>query len=291
MRIIASISMVIFKKIDDLQAFLEQKKQSGAAIGFVPTMGALHDGHRSLIDAARKENMLVVCSIFVNPTQFNEKADFEKYPVSIDADVAMLTESGCDVLFLPSVTEMYPDGTDKGNEYTFGYLETILEGAMRPGHFKGVGQVVARLLQIVRPDKIFMGQKDYQQCMVIRELLKQMGLEKTVELVICPTKREADGLAMSSRNRRLTEPQRVLSGLLYQCLISILGKQNSDPFKLVEKECIDLLNAKGVKPEYVALADARDLRLLDEYDPSVPMVALIAARVGDVRLIDNMLLS
>jgi pantoate--beta-alanine ligase len=282
--------MVIFKKIEDLRAFLDQKKQAGAAIGFVPTMGALHEGHRSLIDAAKQENLFVVCSIFVNPTQFNEKSDFEKYPVSTDADIAILTDAGCDVLFLPSVTEMYPDGTDKGNNYTFGYLETILEGALRPGHFKGVGQVVARLLEIVRPDQLFMGQKDYQQCMVIRSLLQQMNTGQQTTLVICPTKREADGLAMSSRNRRLTEPQRILAGLLYQCLISVVSKQASDPFSIVRKECTELLEAKGVQPEYVALADARDLRLLEEYDASVPTVALIAARVGDVRLIDNMLL-
>lgn len=288
MRDIAFDDMTIFKKIKDLQEFLQQQK--GKTVGFVPTMGALHNGHRSLIEKAKENTGIVVCSIFVNPTQFNDKSDFEKYPVTTDADVAILTDAGCDVLFLPDVAEMYPDGLDKGTIYDFGYLETVLEGAMRPGHFKGVGQIVSHLLNIVQPDKLFMGQKDYQQCMVIKDLLRQMGKADRIELVICPTRREADGLAMSSRNRRLSEPQRVLSGVLYQCLISIQTKKNADDFGLVRKECTDLLKAKGIEPEYVALADARDLKLLDNYDAHVPMVALIAAKVGNVRLIDNLIL-
>lgn len=287
MRDIASDDMTIFKKIKDLQDFLQQQK--GRTIGFVPTMGALHNGHRSLIEKAKESTEIVVCSIFVNPTQFNDKSDFEKYPVTTDADIALLTEAGCNVLFLPDVAEMYPGGLDKGTIYDFGYLETVLEGAMRPGHFKGVGQVVSHLINIVQPNKLFMGQKDYQQCMVVRDLLRQMGKENSVELVICPTKREADGLAMSSRNRRLSEPQRVLSGILYQCLVSIQSKKSSDNFALVQKECTDLLKAKGIEPEYVALADARDLKILDNYNGNA-MVALIAAKVGNVRLIDNLIL-
>ncbi|PZF72016.1 pantoate--beta-alanine ligase [Taibaiella soli] len=280
--------MTIFKKIKDLQEFLQL--QNGKIVGFVPTMGALHNGHRSLIEKAKANAEIVVCSIFVNPTQFNDKADFEKYPVTTDADIALLMDSGCDVLFLPEVAEMYPDGLEKGSIYDFGYLETVLEGAMRPGHFKGVGQIVSRLLNIVQPNKLFMGQKDYQQCMIVRDLLRQMGKADTIELVICPTRREADGLAMSSRNRRLSEPQRVLSGILYQCLVSIQSKKSTDSFALVQKECTDLLKAKGIEPEYVALADAGDLKILDNYDGNDSMVALIAAKVGNVRLIDNLIL-
>ncbi|MBS1689198.1 MAG: pantoate--beta-alanine ligase, partial [Bacteroidetes bacterium] len=148
-----------------------------------------------------------------------------------------------------------------------------------------------RLLEIVHPEYLYMGQKDYQQCMVVTELLRQMHLDKKVQMIICPTQREADGLAMSSRNRRLTEPQRALAGLIYQCLVSIQSKSATDKFEIVKKECLDLFAEKGFEPEYVALADARDLKLLDEYDTARPMVALIAAKIGSIRLIDNMLIN
>jgi pantoate--beta-alanine ligase len=186
---------------------------------------------------------------------------------------------------------MYPDGFDRMATFDFGYLDTILEGAQRPGHFKGVGQIVARLLDIVKPQYLYLGQKDYQQCMVIKRLLEMTGKAESVQIVICPTIREADGLAMSSRNIRLTEPQRILAGTLYQCLVSIQGKQQSDNFMLVQKECIDLLRDKGFEPEYVMLADADDLTLLENFDAEKRMVALIAARIGNVRLIDNLLLN
>jgi len=280
--------MVIFKKVADLQQYLATP---GQTIGFVPTLGALHKGHISLIDIAKKANDIVVCSIFVNPTQFNDKADFEKYPITVDADIAMLIESGCDVLFLPSVDEVYPGGSSLSQTYDFGYLDTILEGAQRPGHFKGVGQVVGRLLEIVKPQYLYLGQKDYQQCMVLTKLIELMGWGNKTKLIICPTVREADGLAMSSRNRRLTDPQRLLAATIYQCLVSIQGKQTTDNFSTVQKECMDLLRSKGFEPEYVALATAKDLTLLNDYDTSHPMIALIAAKLGDVRLIDNMLLN
>jgi pantoate--beta-alanine ligase len=232
--------------------------------------------------------MLTVCSIFVNPTQFNDKNDLAKYPISTEADIEMLLQGGCDVLFLPDAAEVYPNGEKSAATYDFGYLDTILEGAKRPGHFKGVGQVVARLLAIVKPDKLYMGQKDYQQCMIVRKLLQLTG--SNTEMVICPIVREPDGLAMSSRNRRLTDPQRALAGIIYQCLVSIQAKQGSDSFSLAKKECEDLMVAKGLAPEYISLAKANDLALLEEYTPGTTMVALIAARVGEVRLIDNILL-
>lgn len=283
--------MVIFKKVADLQVFLSLQHGLGRTIGLVPTMGALHAGHLSLVAKAKADNALVVCSIFVNPTQFNDKEDFEKYPTSVDADIAMLIEAGCDALLLPSVDEMYPMGVTAQKTYDFGYLDTILEGAQRPGHFKGVGQVVGRLLEIIHPEYLYMGQKDYQQCMVVKDLLRQMHLDNKTQMVICPTQREADGLAMSSRNRRLTEPQRNLAGLLYQCLVSIQTKLNTNSFAVVQKECLDLLKEKGFEPDYVALADARDLTLLNDYDASRPMAALIAAKVGRIRLIDNMIIN
>jgi pantoate--beta-alanine ligase len=281
--------MIIFKKTRDLKDYISGEQSTRRKPGFIPTMGALHAGHLSLIAKARSNNMLVICSIFVNPTQFNDKKDFEKYPVSVDADIELLAKAGCDVLFLPSVDEIYPGGTTAAKGYDFGYLDTILEGARRPGHFHGVGQVVARLLEIVQPDTIYLGQKDYQQCLVLKKLMELMGLNE-LKLEICATVREADGLAMSSRNRRLTEPQRAIAGIIYQCLVSIESKQISGDFGVVKKECEDLMKAKGLEPEYVALADARDLTILENYDMGRPMVALIAVRIGEIRLIDNILI-
>ncbi len=283
--------MVIFKKTADLQQYIASERIAGRNIGFVPTLGALHAGHISLINAARNNKDLVVCSIFVNPTQFNDKSDYEKYPVTVNEDIGMLAEAGCDVLFLPGIEEIYPKGTDQSPVFDFGYLDTILEGAQRPGHFKGVGQVVSLLFEAVHPKNVYMGQKDYQQCMVIKRLLEITGLQDMITLHICPTVREADGLAMSSRNRRLTEPQRMLAGCIYQCLVSIESKAGTATFEVVQKECTDLLTAKGFAPEYVVLANADDLTLLNNYTPGIPMVALIAVRLGDVRLIDNLVLN
>jgi pantoate--beta-alanine ligase len=281
--------MVIFKHTKDIKNYISGKKAPGTSAGFVPTMGALHQGHVSLVQKAKANNDLVICSIFVNPTQFNDKKDFEKYPVSTEGDVELLINAGCDVLFLPSADEIYPGGFNAIKAYDFGYLETILEGAQRPGHFHGVGQVVGRLLEIVEPTTLYLGQKDYQQCKVIGKLVELMGL-KELKVEICPTVREADGLAMSSRNRRLTEVQRTRAGVIYQCLVSIESKQNNSSFAVVKKECEELLASKGFVPEYVTLADARDLTLLENYQKDTPMVALIAAKLGEIRLIDNILL-
>lgn len=283
--------MVIFKKVGDLQAYLSDHNKSHSGVNFVPTMGALHEGHLSLIQLAKQHSGITVCSIFVNPTQFNNASDFEKYPITIAEDIALLTDAGCDVLFLPSQQEIYPGGADKAPSFDFGYLETILEGVHRPGHFKGVGQVVARLLDIVKPDCLFLGQKDYQQCMVIKMLLEQLKLDSKIQLITAPTIREDDGLAMSSRNRRLTPSQRTIASTIYQCLVSIQAKQQTEKFAVVQKECIDLLKDKGFAPEYVSLANATTLSLMDDYRNDVPMVALIAAEIGGVRLIDNMVLN
>ena len=281
--------MVIFKKIKDIKEYINSQNAAGRKPGFIPTMGALHAGHLSLVAKAKADGMLTVCIIFLNPTQFNDKKDLEKYPVSTDDDIELLVKAGCDVLFLPDVEEIYPGGEDQTKTYDFGNLENILEGAKRPGHFKGVGQVVARLLDIVQPAGLYIGQKDYQQCMVIKKLAGMIGMND-MQVVICPTIREADGLAMSSRNRRLTEPQRAIAGVIYQCLVSIESKQSTGNFSIVRKECEDLLTAKGFKPDYIALADARDLTPLDAYNQDTPMVALIAAKIGEIRLIDNIVL-
>lgn len=281
--------MFIFKTAKDIGEYLDLQRAEGKKIGFVPTMGALHDGHLSLVRKCKAENEVAVCSIFINPTQFNDKKDFALYPVSIEDDLELLLSASCDVLFLPSVDEIYPNGVDAIRAYDFAYLETILEGASRPGHFRGVGQVVGRLLEIVVPNNLYMGAKDYQQCMVVRSLLQQMGM-MGVTMHVCPTAREQDGLAMSSRNRRLTDAQRISAVTIYQCLVSIQAKMSSDSFSIVHKECIELLIDKGFKPDYVVLANAETLAPMNEYDPNVPMVALIAASIGEVRLIDNMVL-
>lgn len=282
--------MVIFKTAADIEAYLLSIRLKGANIGFIPTMGALHSGHVSLLGESRKNGDFTVASIFINPTQFNDRADFDNYPISIDEDKQLLIDAGCDVLFLPEVDEVYPAGHNTP-VYDFGYIDTILEGAHRPGHFKGVGQVVARLLQIVQPDVLYIGQKDYQQCMVIKNLAAQIPSLNGLKIEICPTVREQDGLAMSSRNRRLTDPQRAVANLLYQCLVSIQAKAGTQSFAVVQKECIDILKEKGLEPGYVELADADSLAPLEDYDMSRRMIALIAARIGDVRLIDNMMVN
>lgn len=284
--------MIVFKTSLELQLYLQSHKKEGASIGFIPTMGALHKGHISLIDIAKKESKLAVCSIFVNPAQFNDKQDFEKYPSTIADDILLLETAKCDVLFLPSVEEIYPNGSENARSYHFGDLENVFEGAQRPGHFNGVGKVVAILLEIVMPDSLYMGSKDFQQCLIVKDLCKQMGLAKQIKFVACPTQREADGLAMSSRNRRLNESQRAIAGLLYQCLVSIQSKALLDtPFSVVAKECTDLLLAKNIEPEYVSIAEADTLTPMTNFDISKKMVALIAARIGNIRLIDNMILN
>jgi pantoate--beta-alanine ligase len=289
--------MVIFKKIADIKNYIASLRRDGAAIGFVPTMGALHNGHLSLIARAKNEGAIVICSIFVNPAQFNDPSDFLKYPKTIAEDIAMLTEAKCDVLFLPEVAEIYPNGFDAAKQYHFGALEEILEGAHRPGHFRGVGMVVAILLQTVQPDALYLGQKDFQQCLIIGRLLELMHEDKSycnstgapapTQIVVCPTNREPDGLAMSSRNRRLTDPQRMAAAGIYRCLVAVQSKKNIEKFDIVRKECEDILLEKGIQPEYIALAARSDLRLLADYEENTEMVALIAAKVGEVRLIDN----
>ncbi len=279
--------MVIFKHVVDLRKYMSALRTKSAKVGFVPTMGALHEGHVSLIRKAKTDDTFVICSIFINPTQFNDKSDFEKYPVTTEDDIEMLINAGCDVLFLPSVDEMYPGGATTVRGYDFGFLEQTLEGVQRPGHFHGVGQVVGRLLEIVEPHYLYLGQKDYQQCMVITMLVDLMGL-KGLNVVICPTVREQDGLAMSSRNRRLTETQRSRAGVIYQCLVSIESKRESSHFSIVQKECMDLLSTKGFEVEYVALAEADTLQPADDYLKDKAMVALIAAKIGGIRLIDNL---
>src|SRR4030095_5422550 len=192
--------MIIYKKPGELNDFLEKKKMKMHQVGFVPTMGALHAGHLSLVSTAKKQDKIVVCSIFVNPTQFNDSEDFKKYPVTLEKDILMFEEVGCDVLFIPSVQDIYPNGIDHLSYYELGFVETVFEGKFRPGHFQGVCQVMHRLLEIVLPNNLYLGQKDYQQCMVIKKLIELIRLNDKIKVNICPTLREEIGRA-SCRER------------------------------------------------------------------------------------------
>jgi len=250
-------------------------------------MGALHEGHISLIAISKQSTALTVCSIFVNPTQFNDPKDFQKYPITLEKDIPMLEKAGVDVLFLPEVAEMYPDGTQGLETYDLGPLETLLEGKFRPGHFQGVSQVMRRLLEKVRPDQLFMGSKDYQQCMVVRRLLTIMDLPTTLHC--CPIIREADGLAMSSRNLRLTPEQRANATAIYRALMLIKTGYTAGPVPTLIENAIRILESAGFRVDYVSIADANTLEPIPGPSPS-GAVALIAAFQGDVRLIDNMVL-
>jgi pantoate--beta-alanine ligase len=283
--------MILFKKANDLSNYLDKQRKQGSKIGFVPTMGALHDGHISLINISKKSNDLSVCSIFVNPTQFNDPKDFEKYPVTLEKDIVALERAGCDILFFPSVAEMYPGGTTPSTHYDLDYLETVLEGHYRPGHFQGVCMIVHRLLTIVHPDNLYIGQKDYQQCMVIKKLIGLIGMKDLINLNISPTLREPGGLAMSSRNMRLDEQEKIKATAIYKTLDTI--KQQIKPGELasLKRQAITDLAGKGFRVDYVEIADAGDLKIADEWDGKQKLVALAAAWLNEVRLIDNVLLN
>jgi len=283
--------MILFKKAVALSEWLDAQRKNGHRIGFAPTMGALHQGHISLIDESKKDNPLTVSSIFVNPAQFNDPKDFEKYPITIEKDIAMLEAAGCDVLFLPSVTEMYPDGIKALRHYDLGFLETSLEGEFRPGHFQGVCMVVHRLLEIVQPDNLYLGQKDYQQCMVISRLVELIGMKDRVTVNVCPTLRESDGLAMSSRNMRLNKEERKAAATIYQSMIYIkehLVPGNSTEIIIKAKA---MLAGAGFRTDYLELADATTLLPVTEWDGEQKLVILAAAFLNEVRLIDNLLVN
>ena len=283
--------MVLFKKATDLRKWLDAQLKKGSSIGFVPTMGALHTGHISLVEMSKKGNPITVSSIFVNPTQFNDPRDFEKYPITIEKDIAMLEAAGCDVLFLPSVKEMYPDGMKPAMHYNLGYLETILEGKFRPGHFQGVCMVVNRLLEIVQPNNLYLGQKDYQQCMVITKLIELMNQQHKITVNICPTLREAYGLAMSSRNMRLKENERKTAATIYQSLSFI--KENLPRMGIADlkSHAEAMLEKAGFRVDYVEIAEAKNLTAIDQWNGKEKLVSVIAAFLNEVRLIDNMLLN
>ena len=278
--------MRVFTTTREIQQYLADLRNKGLSTGFVATMGALHQGHLSLIQQAKKDNDWVICSIFVNPTQFNDPADLEKYPRPIAHDTQMLEQAGCDILFNPAVSEMYAD-----NEHwhlDLGELEHLLEGKFRPGHYQGVTQVVYKLFNILKPDTAYFGQKDYQQFMVITKMVELLNLP--VKLVMCPILREEDGLAMSSRNIHLTAADRLHSLVLSKTLNWV--KENFDSNNIIElqNKAAEAINAEdGVSLEYFELADGDSLHPANQATKNV--VALVAARVGKTRLIDNVLIN
>jgi len=283
--------MITFKKSNELQHYLAQCRKKNEDIGFVPTMGALHDGHLSLLKTSLKENKLTVCSIFVNPAQFNDPTDFKNYPSTIDEDISKLERTGCDILFLPAVDDIYPDGIEVKKKYDLGYLDSILEGEFRPGHFQGVCMAVEKLLLIVQPDKLYLGQKDFQQCMIIVRLIELMGLDEKVNVRICPILREKDGLAMSSRNMRLNKEQRAKAPALYETLIFLKQNICNGSLRDLKKEATDQLKKKGFKTDYVEIANAKTLKPINEWDARTNILGLVAAHIDGVRLIDNMMVN
>jgi len=280
--------MILFKKAGDINNFLIKNRKQGNTAGFIPTMGALHRGHISLLQKAKQTETISVCSIFVNPTQFNDSKDFENYPSTIEKDIDQLEKAGCDVLFLPAVTEMYPGGIKNTKHYDLGYLETVLEGKYRPGHFQGFCQVVHRLLDIIPADQLYLGQKDYQQCMVIKKLVELENIKTTIN--ICPTLREPDGLAMSSRNLRLPDNNRKKAVKLFDTLSYLKDHIKPGNSEDLLRNLLQNLTTEGFKVDYLEIANADTLALSTDWDGKTALVALIAAFLDDVRLIDNMLL-
>jgi pantoate--beta-alanine ligase len=279
--------MIIFKTADALQSFLFKQPAYPAKTGFVPTMGALHAGHITLLKKSVGEQDLTVASIFVNPTQFNDPADFKNYPVTIETDILQLEKAGCDILFLPTVDEIYPGGNFEKRHYELGSLETLLEGHFRPGHFQGVCQVMDRLLTIIRPGHLYMGSKDYQQCMVIKKLIGLLHL--AIEFHMVQTIREPDGLALSSRNLRLNADERKTAVSIFKQFDFIKHHAGSLPLQeLIEKTSSNLLASGFLKVDYVSIADPASLKPLEIVEKGEPFLVLIAAFLGKVRLIDNM---
>ncbi|MEI7661313.1 MAG: pantoate--beta-alanine ligase [Bacteroidota bacterium] len=275
-----------FTTIKETRDYLSAKAGQGSSIGFVPTMGALHDGHISLVNQSKKENDLTVCSIFVNPTQFNNREDLVNYPRSLSRDSKLLEEAGCDVLFAPENTEMYPEGETASIEIEFGMLEKVMEGKFRPGHFSGVATIVKKLFDIVNPTRAYFGKKDFQQLAIIRFMVKTLQIP--VEIVGCETIRETDGLAMSSRNLRLTIAERQTAPIIYQVLSKLREKSGKFPVRELKEWAVKKIQENPeLRIEYFEISDRDSLVPLENWSHKNRAMAFIAVFLGDVRLIDN----
>ncbi len=280
--------MYLFKSVHQLDQYLQHFRATNTSVGFVPTMGALHLGHLSLIEASNAQNELTVCSIFVNPTQFNEGSDLDKYPRTPGVDLALLAAANCDVVFMPEVDEVYPPGVELDSPIPPKALVQGMEGQFRPGHFEGVVQVVKRLLDIVKPSSLYMGQKDYQQAAIIEWMLDFTQL--TTELVVCPILREENGLAMSSRNVRLDPAIRPKAVLLYETLLQVKEKLDTLSPRELEEWALEQLGKPDFRPEYFDIVDGLSLQPLEKIGENDFAVACTAVWAGEVRLIDNMIL-
>jgi len=276
--------MEIYNTILETQNRLNELRSSGKSIGFVPTMGALHQGHLSLIERSKKENDITVCSIFVNPIQFNQAEDLEKYPSQIEKDIELLESVDCDILFNPSVEEMYPQPDE--TEFDFGELELVMEGAHRPGHFRGVAVVVKKLFEIVKPTKAYFGKKDYQQLLIVKSLVEQYKLSP--EIVGCDIVREESGLAMSSRNARLSFGQKRIAPQIYKNLMKAKElKEFLAPAILKRWIEEKYIGHEDFRLEYIEIADGNNLQPIENWDDTNKPMAFIAVHMGAVRLIDN----
>ncbi|MCD8385773.1 MAG: pantoate--beta-alanine ligase [Bacteroidales bacterium] len=276
--------MEIIRTIDGLREALDQKRAQGKTIGLVPTMGALHAGHISLMERARKENDVVVASVFVNPTQFNNQQDLLTYPRTEEADCEKLAAAGVDYAFVPSVEEIYPEPDTR--QFDLGPVAEVMEGAMRPGHFNGVAQIVSKLFDMVRPTRAYFGEKDFQQIAVIRRMAELEGFD--LEIVACPIKREDDGLAMSSRNVRLTPEQREIAPAIHKTLASSVEWAKDHTVEDTIKYVVDEVNSfPHMQVEYYQIVDGRSMQPITDWAETDYPVGCITVYCGDVRLIDN----
>lgn len=275
--------MEIIRTVAELRTKLNEAREKGS-IGLVPTMGALHEGHLSLIQRARKENDTVVVSVFVNPTQFNNPTDLVTYPRTEEADVALLEKAGVDYAFIPTVEEIYPEPDTR--VFELGPVAEVMEGAMRPGHFNGVAQIVSKLFDFIRPTRAYFGEKDFQQIAVIRRMVELEGFD--LEIVDCPIKREADGLAMSSRNVRLTPEQRAIAPAIHRTLESSVCWAKDHTVEQTKRYVIDELNSMPqMQVEYYEIVDALTMQPISDWDQTKQAVGCVTVFCGDVRLIDN----
>ncbi|MGB3183151.1 MAG: pantoate--beta-alanine ligase [Cyclobacteriaceae bacterium] len=281
--------MKVITHIEALREYLNSVRKNDKSVGFVPTMGALHEGHLTLVRKSVKKNDLTVCSIYVNPAQFNDPGDLEKYPRSLQSDCLMLEEAGCNVVFAPDTSEVYPGKTV--TSLSFGYLEDVLEGKFRPGHFKGVGLIVSKLFHMVQPHRAYFGQKDYQQFAIIQKLTRD--LDFPVELVRVPIVREEDGLAMSSRNMRLSSAERAVAPVFYEALKKAekMLLENADVAAVQQAICDMIRQKEGAALEYFAIADPETLMPVSNETVGSQVVLCVAGYVGNIRLIDNLIVS
>ena len=282
--------MIICKTRTEISAAVADLRRQKKTLGFVPTMGALHNGHLSLVKKSMNENDCTAVSIFVNPTQFNNKHDLQTYPRTVEADVKLLEETGADIAFVPSVETMYPEGLDNVTEsYDFGFIGQVMEGAARPGHFNGVGIVVHRLFDLVKPDRAYFGMKDFQQIAIIREMVRQCDIN--IEIIPCPIVREEDGLALSSRNTRLNEEQRRQAVQISQTLFKAVDLVGEKSVSEVKDFVVSTVNSVPLLDvEYFEIVDGYSLQSISSWDEAEWVVGCITVNVGDVRLIDNITL-